>query len=420
MGRPGRVFFCLPATWLALAFCFVPMLLAQEEPAPQPDNLKPQSSDLSLEETLKQVQDELTELRNKVEEQTGKLKEIKTLLEKQYRAEFSETTIRVTAEDGRPLHGFQVKLKSAAKDERSIVASGQSNNAGLAILHELPYGAYFLSVEGPTGWTAHFDSVTIELGTPFEKTIVAPDPREHALLSLRSSLASSPFKGLRFGEVNEPARGLAGYFVPPSPEPGEMTPPFNTFPQLGDGIEEVGVLLEFRVERNIPQPDGSVEKWQWSPKEINDRFILTPRGVLTVRHFERGSTDPSASAAYFALDRTTAPAEAQDNFRVAYYEADFEGDLMEEVSISVAAGELTVSIADLIAKADRQVNLALGLNEEANAWLRATVMRDSKWIPRILNLDGWTQGDNPFRHLVFSSATLESEYSLLIDVSSPN
>lgn len=416
MGRVARIF----ATLLMLGVCFVPILLAQEEPAPQSNNLKPQSSTrASVEETVKQFQDELKELRNEVGELTGKLKEIESLIDKQYRAEFSKTTIRVAAEDGRPLNGYRVKLQSTAKNGRAIVATGQSDDAGLAILRELPYGAYYLSVEGPTGWTAHFDSVTIEVGVPFEKVIVAPDPRDHAVLSLRSALSTSPFETLRFGEVHEPARGLTGYFVPPSPEPGEMTSPFSTFPQLGDGIEEVGVLVDFSVERSMLQPDGSVEKWNWNTEGMNDRFILTPKGILTIRSFERGSTNPSESGPYFALDRTTAPAETRGDYQVAYFEAGFEGEIEEEVSLPLAAGELTVLLTDFIAKADKQATLALGLNEAADVWLRATVMRDSKWIPRILNLNGWTQGDNPLSHLVLNKTTLEAEVSLLIEVSSP-
>lgn len=376
------------------------------------DGVTRQRATASTTKELRALQDEVKTLRTELRHVRTTLEEIrKTLREQSTPSEFSPVTIRLQTESGQPVAGFKTLL-SLRKSDRPVIVKGVTDENGLGIQRSLPYGIYSLDISGPDGWTA-YDRNLLEVGAALNRTVITPDIDKRVKVTFRTDFDPSGLKGLKFGERHE-ASSLGGYSVPYSPNPGEESRDFKTFPAFGNGIKDVGVLLELQVERSIEQPDGSHLTWKWA---FRDRqrlpdMLAMPDQILTVTERESEVVDSTSSGTYFQ-------SEEGEEFRVAYQVLQTSAPAAHAVSIEVAPGELEVTAEKFLGRPDSQTIKALQTEPELShdIWLEANVKPKSAWITRSLHLPDWENTDK-FGRLAASTFSVKSDSELSIPIRS--
>ena len=302
-------------------------------------------------------------------------------------SEFSPVTIRVQTEDGRPLAGFRVEMALDRDQGRQLRVSGRSDETGLALSRELPYGDYHIVITEPSGWSASVHTLTVELGAPLDKTVVAPDLDHRGSLQIRTSLDACPFKGLPFGEMPEDSGG--GYRVPFAPEPDEESERFASFPTVGDGIREPAAEILLEVERPVPQPDGTTRTWRWSGSEHGlPTLLASTNQMIVVEEANSESASPKSSGRYFALPDE----EYEEDYSVGILRFRVERTGERSISLDVAPGEVRLRLVRFLAKAEQNAVSSLGIEDAKDGdeiWLEAYLTGRSDWVTRTLDLKGW-------------------------------
>lgn len=318
-------------------------------------------------------------------------------------SEFSPVEVRIVDERGKPLGGFDVRLKSAG-DVQAAEASGVSNDDGIGLTRDLPYGRYWMGVHGQ-GWYAR-DLVTLEVGKPLELTVAAPTPDQLGRLALVGSLQPEMVKGLPFGQWE--IRGGNGWGNRLVPEPsevqdGEDSEDWNTFPSLSHGVEVVAVSVNVSVKRRIRQPDGSHVAWDCRRSSDDEqlpplRWLVQSDGriqpILEVA--ERHKTIRRQAGRFQALapdDDSHAMDRSSHRQRLGYHYLKLGDEQRSPAEIALPAGQIELSIDDIYGRPSRDVLQAIDEQADSSAgqvWLRAVVRRSSTgWLGRLLG-DSWS------------------------------
>ena len=350
-------------------------------------------------DTTATLQAELQAIREEIAEIRKSLDAVREALQQRgTSSDSSPVAIRIESPDGRPLPGFEVKM-TTPPDTRRITATGESGDDGLGLSRDMPYGEYRLSLRHPSGWYADFESVIVEVGEPFEKTVIAPNPGEHATLTVISSLDAQAFAGLRFGERREYQSRGPGYGVPAVPEPAEEGSDFPRFPTLDSGILRPAAQIDVGIEREIEQPDGEGQTWYWRPNpEQFPTAILAGTGrVIPIAEYVDGQFSPAESASYFRHEEPPANdfEEEANAFPVGYVKM-CPAQEQPASGWEIVPGRLTLKVQRFVGQAAPDVVdvLNASIEEDKQLWLEAPMLGSSAWVPRILDLEGWERGDS--------------------------
>ena len=378
---------------------------------------------------------EVDAVRRDLKEIRAALKRVEEAVEKQQSPGFSPVTIRIQSEDGRPLAGYLVEMESAHEQGQRAFASGRSDRSGVALSRKLPYGDYDLKISGESGWTTRLQDVAVEIGTSFEKVVVAPDPQERATLRIQSAIDPEHLDGLRFGELRKQESPIH-YSSPFSPEPGEESERYADFPTPGEGITQVAAAIEVAVEQSLEQPDGKVQTWRWTPgeKQLPAEIFASSDEVLVVSDVDGASARPKGSSRFFSFRdarkglvevevelEESEPEEMehpQADFSIGYLRVDVRRVAETGLSLQIVPGELTLSVERMVGKPGPQVLKSLGLENDANIWLEASLRGDSEWVPRLLDLTDWQRGSS-ISYLAKKTAAVAPDETIRITVNSP-
>ncbi len=329
-------------------------------------------------------------------------------------SEFSSVTIRIQTEDGRSIPGYRVRMQS--DNGRRVSASGESDETGLALSRNMPYGDYSLRIAEPTGWETRFRTVTVEVGAPFEKIVHAPDPQKRATVEVRSAIAREAFAGIRFGHIGRPRQ--SSLTPPPSPEPGEEPGQFDSFPEYDDGIRDVAVEISFHVESiSLTQPDGEGQTWHWRGKRRP--LLASADGVRVIDQIRGGTVPLDETARYFTADPRKEPRRRYlGEPEIHFHKLTVDAEADSEISMELAAGEITFVARRILGRADANVLTSLGVDDDSEVWLEAKLKEDSAWASRILETNYWTlQPEHSI--LATQTLTLEPGETAHITVNSP-
>lgn len=317
--------------------------------------------------------------------------------------DLSPVTIHIQTEDGRPLQGFRVEMTARdERDGRRLHASGVSDESGLALARSMPYGEYRLSISEPSGWRAFFHGFTVEFGAPVEKVVIGPDPENRATLELDTALDEKAFKGLKFGEV-QPTPRHRSRTVPSSrsaPEPGEESEFWGSFPELGNGIEEVGVVVQVTGTRSIAQPEGPPQAWHWRPAHRSTWVLATNEKASLLQTLAPDTVRLPESPPYFHLP-PDGPA-----YSIAFLRVDRK-PISDENALEVPPVEISLSVTRIIGKADPEVASSLGLAEADEIWLEAKLEPNSRWPTQILSRKNWQRETDNRSHLLSHTLSME-------------
>ncbi|TWU43666.1 Serine/threonine-protein kinase PrkC [Rubripirellula tenax] len=195
-------------------------------------------------------------------------------------------------------------------------------------------------------------------------------------LVLSSNFQHGNLDGLRFGERHERDqpmdRGYANYDVA---EPGEMKEVFASFPMLGNGVEEVGLIV------GVEPPHESTE-----PSKMQS-YLVRASGTRLIKNYS--SCEASAEGeSFFTPDDTP--------YTVGYLRLHLDGEVQENVTIEMIAGLAHVNIMYVVGLPDEQVRKLLQLdppNRHSESWLHVGLpMRpQSTWASHLMKIDGWEQ-----------------------------
>lgn len=358
--------------------------------------------------TQAEIASDLAELKSDVAVIKESLKRLERQLQLDNRPlEIVPVKISIRDEDGRPVAGAKVSVEGRGDlKERATRATGTTNENGVGIDRPLPYGEYRVDVETPFGWTdGHTE--TIEFGKAFERTIIVPTDDEPTTVTIRADFSKEPLRGLRFGEHTE--RSGSGYATAFSPEPGEKSSTFESFPTVGDGIERVGLSMKAHLQRTVRQPDGTDRKFRYEFKQPGREpssylyAIVAPGSVAVGRldqEFGETRNEISDEERERLLTSDTAERyfvpETYDDYRPRY------GLLPRptqtppsEWTFECPPGELTLYAFSLVGLGSHDVAKALDVDpDKYDVWLEANVNNlsgPSEWTKRTFDLEGWDQ-----------------------------
>lgn len=336
--------------------------------------------------------DEIAELRAEI----AGLRKAVDRLSSRMAPDYAPVRIATQTPAGKPVAGCLVTIYRGSGETR-IKASGESNDSGVALERSLPYGEYRLSVSTPEGHRASMRRVLVEIGKGLDRKIVIPEPDEWATLRIEEELDFSKLAGLRFGEYTKNARS-GSYYTSYSPEPDEEPGKYWAFPTIGDGVEEVAMKLRWHLTREVPQPEGNPLEWSltWGGATLPD--LIAANKMLKVQSTNAKRYRPEANARYFnakahSIESITSSSQ-QEDYKVGFEHLQLEQLDFAQPVIRLPAGQLTVTLEGLYARASEEVASSLPLNDEDSGqqvWLEANVKRDSLWLPRLLELTQWSE-----------------------------
>ncbi len=237
-------------------------------------------------------------------------------------------------------------------------------------------GSYVVEVDGD------FQGVTIKDGNVSltRLGVATVEISKNATLILVSKFEPGNLDGLRFGERHErlPGMDIRGYGSPEVAEPGDTKNIFATFPTLGNGIEEVGLIVcvEPPHERSEPAHEQN--------------YLVTASGIRRIKTYS--SCEASVkSKQFFVPDDETYGVET---YNVGYLQLEIDGEAKEDVTVDMTAGLAHVNISYVVGLPNDEVRKILKLdlpNERSQYWLPVPLpMRpQSAWASHLMKLDGW-------------------------------
>ncbi len=314
--------------------------------------------------------------------------------------EFPPVKILVHDEVGKPLEGVQVSLLQAPVKlgGQILEISETSDEKGMAVNRNLPFGHYELSAKTADGWylPGNGSKINVEFEKGLDFILVAPTPVPVSKLIIRDDLKtqSASVSELRFGileEVNGPA-----FWVTGAPEPEADLGDYGNFPTLTNGIEHVGVEIRFEIAKNILQPSRSAShlniKWQWSPvDETNSsRRYLIVNGQA--RGFVNGHVFEDKALHARPLDDSKLFQLPSSKHRVGGSLIALREPTALPLELEIPAGEINIYVERFFGKPDAVAMEALNwqtTEDQPELWLEANVQPNSAWIERLVDTTGW-------------------------------
>ncbi len=190
-------------------------------------------------------------------------------------------------------------------------------------------------------------------------------------LVLSSKFRPGDLDDLRFGK-----RGNSGprpVLVPKSVKPEDTIDDSSTFPTLGNGIQEVGIIVWV-----VPPQIGT-------EPPFGDAYLVQADGI---RQIENNPTRFTQSVSQVAQPRRREQSFS-DGFE--YYAMTFATEKKPRVKLVMMAGSAHVYVMDVVGLANEQVRKSLHDDDNCEPWLPAAIPMDqqSMWAARLMNLDGW-------------------------------
>lgn len=204
-------------------------------------------------------------------------------------------------------------------------------------------------------------------------------------LVLSSKFQPGDLDDQRFGKREQSSIEPRPVFEPMAIEPEGTTDDFTTFPTLGNGIEEVGLIV------------GVVPRQIGSETSFAELFLVQASGV---RRIENNPTRFTQS-----VNASFGPETGNKSFidGFEYYALTFATEKNPNVKMEMMAGSAHVYVMDIVGLAKEHVRRSIRENDNCEPWLPAVIPIDqqSKLAARLINLDGWEKkSDLIHTHLV--------------------
>jgi serine/threonine protein kinase len=222
-------------------------------------------------------------------------------------------------------------------------------------------------------------------------------------LVLSSKFRPRDLNDLRFGKGEDP--GLPRVvFESTIVKRKETIDVFYTFPTLGNGIKEVGLIVGVVPPQAGPEPPFA------------ELFLVQEGGV---RKIETNPTRfaPSVNAAF-----RPEPTEQSFTGGVEYYALTFATEKKARVTLEMMAGSAHVYVMDVVGLANEQIRRSLNENDNCEPWLPAGIQMDQqlKWAARLMNLDGWEKkSDLIYTHFVAHEFNLKPGETRTVSIVGP-
>ncbi len=307
--------------------------------------------------------------------------------------ELTHVVIRLEYEDGRPATGAEASMSMQANSDRPVVVTGKADAQGVAFNRNLPYGKYVMRVKVTESdgsfWSASLPDILLEFGGSYEQKVVVPDPDERATMEIHAAFNPAGLAGLHFGI--EHAGGRVRFDRGHSPEPGEDSGRFASFPVPGHGISLVGLNLLMRLTREVKQPSDEVLQWRWQRRAdwYPDQLIVTDEGVIDPQERSGDGAYNLRVGEYFSNPRPR-------GFGISYRTFKYRQRTDNPLSLTFPPGQLKCELTSFLGKATDDVIQVLGLEPqgEREVWLEAAMSGESAWVPRGIDLSDWSRGQD--------------------------
>ena len=196
----------------------------------------------------------------------------------------------------------------------------------------------------------------------------------NAKIVLASKFQHGNLDGLRFGERHEPEG--SGYWNPSVAEPGETSELFATFPTLGNGIDEVALIVYVYPPKDLSDPS----------KNRSRNYLIRAGAVRQVFSINVRESQSVAGTPFFKSD--------QEPYNVGYLELQLDDAQTSDIKLEMLAGSVHIDIVYVVGLPNEQVRRSLKLgppNSQFEYWLPVSLqMRpQSQWASRLMNLNGW-------------------------------
>lgn len=172
---------------------------------------------------------------------------------------------------------------------------------------------------------------------------------KNAKLVLALNFQPGNHDGLRFGERHErfdpTDRGYGNYEVS---EPGEMKDIFASFPTLGNGIEEVGLIV------SVEPPHESTE-----PSNMKS-YLVRASGIRRIKNYSACEASVEGKS-FFKPD--------DEPYTVGYFQLQLDGEEKQNVTVDMIAGSAHVNISYVVGLPNEQVRKILKLDDQNGRWL---------------------------------------------------
>lgn len=221
-------------------------------------------------------------------------------------------------------------------------------------------------------------------------------------LVLSSKFRPGDLNGLRFGKREDSGRPRP-ILVPKSVKPEESIDDSSTSPTLGNGIEEVGLIIGV-----VPPQTGS--------EPTAELFLVQASGV---RKIETNPTRFTQSVSHVGQ-----PQPSKQSFRVGfeYYALTFATKKKTRLTLEMMAGSAHVYVMDVVGLPNEQVRMSLHDDDICEPWLPAAIPMDqqSMWAARLMNLDDWEKkSDLIYTHVVAHEFNLQPGETRTVSIVGP-
>ncbi|MEZ6033159.1 MAG: protein kinase [Planctomycetaceae bacterium] len=237
-------------------------------------------------------------------------------------------------------------------------------------------GNYVVELDGDFQWVNIKDG-KVSLA---RRGVATVEISRNAKLVLSSHFQPGNLDGLRFGERHERDEGmdLSGYWNPEVAEPGETKKTFESFPTLGNGIEEVGLIVNVEPPHKLTEPSNM------------QSFLVRASGIRRIKNYSACEARVEGKL-FFTPDDTP--------YTVGYFQLQLDGEAKENVAVDMMAGSAHVNIGYVVGLPNEQVRKILKLNVSnghSESWLSLSLpMRpQSAWASHLMKLDGWEKDDS--------------------------
>jgi serine/threonine protein kinase len=196
-------------------------------------------------------------------------------------------------------------------------------------------------------------------------------------LVLSSKIQPVDLSELRFGRGENPGMPRAVFestVVKPADTINDLSiEVIDTVLTLGDGIEEVGLIVGVVPPQTGPEPP------------FPELFLVQASGV---RKIETNPTRFSQSVSQVGYPQRS------DQFfggGFRYYAMSFSTEKKTSATLKMMAGSAHVYVMDIVGLANEQVRRSILEHDNSEPWLPAGIPMDqqSTWVARLMNLDGW-------------------------------
>ncbi|QDU80126.1 Serine/threonine-protein kinase PrkC [Polystyrenella longa] len=337
--------------------------------------------------------------------------------------------IRVVNEHGQPIPGAEVMMRLPDVQGVKLEVTGKTDESGIAMDRVLPYGKYYTTVRLPGGWYARYKDLNVEFDKGLDLEVVAPNLNERTQLIVLNQLGpmnNEAIKHLSFGQFESHLNGSAGYFPKFIPEPDKERDVYETFPTISNGITDVSIGVRIRIDREIKQINGEPLEWSWHPEDgdvDHDKFFLA--GDQVQPHFtgDWQHALPDQESKFFKFSQGS----GSDRRMVGYVVYNVGKSSTGPLKLDIPTGRLTFIVMGLYGTPTEEVLNDLQfdkeLGENQRVFLTNNLPNDSAWIPRIMDVEGWTyhsgNDGTHLDHLVHMSINTRLGEPVEITIASP-